>query len=164
MKNHNTILGFDSIGDFLISVSGWKSKLVVGYISVIGALTSMITNYIYEDAKAVYLLAFMMLCDLMTAIYRAYKTKTFTSKRFPRVLLIMVAYVMLLSIGWHMAHQSVLFSWLPGALYTGMISTIFISIVENLVQSKIIKAEFAKQLLDRLKLKDIFKKNEEAKK
>jgi len=151
MKNHNTILGFDSIGDFLISVSGWKSKLVVGYISIIGALTSMITNYIYEDAKAVYLLAFMMLCDLMTAIYRAYKTKSFTSKRFPRVLLIMVTYVMLLSIGWHMAHQSVLFSWLPGALYTGMISTVFISIVENLVQSSLIKAGFLKDIVEKVK-------------
>lgn len=152
-KNHinNTLLGFDSVGDFLISLSGWKSKLIVGYLSIIGALSSLITNYIYNDAKAVYLLAFMMFFDLITASFRAYKNKSFSSRRLPRVFVILVCYVVLLSISWNMAKQSVLFAWLPGALYTGMITTVFISIIENLVQAKIIKSGFAKEIINKFK-------------
>ena len=50
----------------------------------------------------------------------------------------MVTYLCLLSLGWNLAKVHDLFSWVPGTLYFGFITTLAISIIENLHQLRII--------------------------
>jgi len=135
MKNHNeTMLGFTSLNDFASTTFGLKYKLNVLYTSIAGALIGLIEKWIYPDPKFVYLLLFLVLCDFGTAVIRAFKTNTFTSKLFPRFLASLTSYCLIISLGWHLSSTQAVFSWLPGFLFGGFYSVLFISIFENLVE------------------------------
>ena len=160
-KRNNSFFGFLSLSDFTSTLLGLKSKFSVGLCSLIGAITSFITGYIYHDAKAVYFMVFLLLMDALTAVVRAIRTKSFTSKRLPRVLLVMVSYCLMLAVSWNAAKYSPLFVFLPGAVYTGFIAVLITSIAENLMLAKLIPSSIYFELKEKLNPKNFFNKKDE---
>lgn len=162
MKNlpNNTFFGFVSVADFIYTFTGFKYKAFIAISSIIGAISSFITGYIYKSAEAVYFLLFLLFCDLITACYRAWKTNTFTSKRLPRVLILMLSYCLALALAWNASIYVPLLSWLPGFLYAGFVSVLFVSNLENLVYSKLLPGKILSEIKDKINIKNLFKKNE----
>ncbi len=152
VKDNNLMCGFSSIKDLIKSAFGLDHFQTNTIIASIGAISTFITSYIYDDAQAIYVLLGMILFDSMTGILKAFKNNTFSSAKLPRILVIMVLYVSLLSLGWNLAKVDDLFSWLPGTLYFGFISTLVISIIENLHALNIISDEIYGHMKKKMKL------------
>lgn len=150
-KNHNSYLGFDSITDFLQTVFGFKHKATNLYLAAVAGLTSFITNYIWDDAGAVYFMFFLVGADFITGIYKAKKNKVFSSTRFPRAFVSLLVYCLLLAVSWNSANYSSLFTWLPGLMYGGIISTLLLSLIENLQSSGLLKFDLLQLIKDKLK-------------
>jgi phage-related holin len=131
IESNKTFLGFDSLFDFFNTSFGLptiKTNIIASFIAV---CTTFITGYIYNDAGAVYFMLFAIVCDYITGIARAIKSKTFSSRRMPRILITMMFYVMLLALSWNAAKYHMLFYFLPGLVYGGLIATILVSVLEN---------------------------------
>ena len=60
---NKTLFGFESMNDFLTTLFGNpNNKFIIGVFSIYGATTSFISNYIYDNAKAVYFLFISIGC------------------------------------------------------------------------------------------------------
>lgn len=159
LEQNETILGFTSVNDFATTLFGFNNKFGVAVISVIGGLTSLITSYVYSDANAIYFMVALLGMDLLTAIYRAHKTKTFTSKRLPRVLVVLLSYCLMLAISWNAAKfvPLHLFDFLPGMLYTGFITVLVVSIAENLMFAGLLPKDLYLSIKEKLNFTKWFK-------
>lgn len=154
-KNHNSFLGYDSLTDFIESILGVKHYVVNLWLSFVAIISTFITGYIYNDAAAVYFLIFLCAIDFSTGVWKAMKSKTFKSTRFPRAFVSMLIYCLMLSISWKASTFSTFFIWLPSTIYGGLTGTLIISIFENLSALGFINLEFLNTLKDKL---NIFKK------
>lgn len=155
MTKHN-FLGFGSIDDFISSFFGFKTYLINAIPAIALALTTFITGYIYDTASAVYLLWFLMICDWTTGIWKSINAKVFVSYKILRMPIYFVATSLVLSLGWQMAQNSVLFIWLPGLIIGGLYSVFFISIIENLGQLGFLPKSIVALLKKRVGLKTLF--------
>lgn len=151
-KDNNLMLGYESFADLFRSAFGIQNISANFLMSSIGALITFITSYIYDDAQAIFVLVGMIAFDSLTGIMKAIKNKTFSSAKLPRILVILVIYTGLLSLGWNLAKVNDLYSWIPGTLYFGFISTLTISIIENLHQLGIISDSMYKYFQRKLGL------------
>jgi len=131
VKNNTTILGYDSMSDFLHTNLGFASMKWNTIGAALMVLTSFISGYIYNDAQAVYFLLFALSVDGITGTWVAIKQNRFSSARLPRVLLTMVFYCLLLSLSWNAAKFNAIFYFLPGIIYGGLMTTILVSVFEN---------------------------------
>ena len=131
-KENDLMLGYANLQDLATSLFGLKMTVINFIGAVIAVATTFITDYIWNDAKAVYMLLFLVGIDAITGIAKAIKAKTFSSAKLPRVLVIMIAYTTLLGIAWNLSKISPFYDFLPAILYGGFISTLLISIFENL--------------------------------
>ncbi len=148
---NKTLFGFESMNDFLTTLFGNpNNKFIIGVFSIYGATTSFISNYIYDNAKAVYFLFFLLVVDLITAIYRSMKSKTFNSKRLGRVLIVMVSYAVTLSIAWNAGKYSLLFAPLAGLIYNGFVAVNLLSIYENLIAVNLIPTNVGVGLIKKI--------------
>ncbi len=138
MKDNNLMLGYQSIKELCFTAFGLKNAAANIIASFFGGLTTFITAYIYNDAHAIYVLIGFIFLDSLTGILKAIKNKKFSSSKLPRILVIMIIYVSLLSLGWNLSKINDLFSWVPGTLYFGFITTLCVSIIENLHELGII--------------------------
>lgn len=132
VKDNNLMCGYISFADLFKSAFGTEHMHTNLIMAFIGGVTTFITSYIYDDAQAIYVLIGMIAFDSLTGILKALKHNTFSSAKLPRILVIMLLYICLLSLGWNLAKVNDLFSWIPGTLYFGFITTLTISIIENL--------------------------------
>ncbi len=130
-KNNQLMLGYESFTDLTISAFGLKQPIISIIGVIIATLTTFITKYVYDDARAVYTLVAIILLDAITGITRSIKQGKFSSARLPRVLTIILLYTGLLSIGWNLSKTSALYSWIPAMLYGGFVTTLIVSIFEN---------------------------------
>lgn len=156
---HNTcFIGFDSITDFVSTAVGWKNHSINIVIAMLAGVSTFITDYIWDDASAVFFMFFLVVVDFITGVIKSIysKPRTFSSSRLPRAFVILLSYCLLLSIAWNAAHFSVLFLWLPGLIWGGIISTLILSIIENLILLKILDKSAFSAILQ--KLKQIVKK------
>lgn len=151
-KDNNLMLGYESFNDLFRSAFGVDHLTTNFLMSSIGVIITFITSYIYNDAQAIFVLVGMIAFDSLTGIMKAIKNKTFSSAKLPRILVILVIYTGLLSLGWNLAKVNDLYSWIPGTLYFGFISTLTISIVENLHQLGIISDTMYKYFQKKLGL------------
>lgn len=151
MKNNKLFLGFTCMSDFWQTLSGWKYSAINFLMAFCGAITGFITTYIYDDAKAVYFMAFLVGVDFLTGVFKAMKKGNFTSSRLPRAFVILLAYSLLLCMGWQASKYSVLFIWLPGLIYGGLISTLLVSTIENLYLLGLIKKDLLSKIIEKLK-------------
>jgi hypothetical protein len=155
-KDYNdTILGFTSLNDFAQTLLGWKAKYFVGVVSLLGAF---ISKFVYQSAPAIYFLVFLLAVDVLTALIRAIKTKSFTSKRLGRVLPVLLTYMVVLACSFNMAKYSALYSWLPGVIYSGFLAIVFSSICENLILLGWLPADLYNNIKERINIKNLFKK------
>jgi phage-related holin len=125
-------IGFTSPLDFLYSFIGaktWFINLTVGFCA---ALTTFISNYIWDDPAAVFTLWSLMIADWVTGITKSVVNKRFVSFKIWRMPLYFVATSYLLHISWGMAKGNILFTLLPGLVIGGFYSVYFISLLENL--------------------------------
>jgi phage-related holin len=125
-------IGFTSPLDFLYSFIGaktWFINLTVGFCA---ALTTFISNYIWNDPAAVFTLWSLMIADWVTGIAKSVVNKRFVSFKIWRMPLYFVATSYLLHISWGMAKGNILFTLLPGLVIGGFYSVYFISLLENL--------------------------------
>lgn len=150
-KNHNSYLGFDSLSEFFTTVFGLKNSVINLYFAGVAGLTSLITNYIWDDSSAVYFMAFLVASDFISGVYKAKKKKVFSSTRFPRAFVSLLIYCLLLAVSWHAAKHSGLFAWLPGAMYGGIISTLILSLIENLQALGFVKFDLLQTIREKLK-------------
>jgi len=134
MKENKLILGFESTKELFSSILGLKNSFINFLLAMITASTSFITQYIWDDASAVYFMLFLIIVDASTGIWKSIKYRTFSSSKLPRVLVISIIYVLMLAISWNAAKHSTLFIWLPGMVYGGLIGTPLVSIYENFAE------------------------------
>lgn len=135
MKHMNTtFLGFNSLSDYLQTVIGWKYKTCVIISAFIAGVVGFIENWIYPKPELIYLLLVLLIMDVVTAVIRSVKNKTLSSRRLPRIVGVVFTYCTLIALSWHMALYQDIFAWLPAFLFTAFYSTLFLSIVENVVE------------------------------
>ena len=134
MKENKLILGFENTKELFSSILGLKNSFINFLLAMITASSSFITQYIWDDATAVYFMLFLIVVDASTGIWKSIKYRTFSSSKLPRVLVISIIYVLMLAISWNAAKHSTLFIWLPGLVYGGLIGTPLVSIYENFAE------------------------------
>ena len=132
IQENNLILGFKNLKELVTSTFGLKSSFINFCTSTMAIVTSFITNYVWDDASAVYFMLFLIITDAATGVWKSIKYKTFRSSKLPRILVLSILYVLMLSISWNASKFSPLFIWLPGLVYGGLIGTQIVSIYENI--------------------------------
>jgi|TARA_R110000868_G_scaffold17137_3_gene75651 hypothetical protein len=132
IQENNLILGFKSLKELATYIFGIKSSFVNFCTSTLAITTSFITSYVWDDASAVYFMLFLIIADAATGVWKSIKYKTFRSSKLPRILVLSILYVLMLSISWNASRFSPLFIWLPGLVYGGLIGTQIVSIYENI--------------------------------
>jgi phage-related holin len=137
-KNNHLMLGFISWHELFDKIIGIKQSVFNFFLAMAAVTTTFINNYVWDDAKAIYFMLFLIAIDACTGVLKAVKNKSFSSSRLPRILVIMVVYTALLAISWNISKFSPFYYWLPGALYGGFIATLIVSVFENLHELNII--------------------------
>lgn len=148
-------IGFAHPIDFLSSLVGTKTWVINAGIAIAASLTSFVTNYIWDDPKAVFTLWSLMATDWATGIAKSIVNKRFVSFKVWRMPLYFIATSYLLHISWNMAKGNMLFSLLPGLVIGGFYSVYFVSLLENLGEIgllpkalvRILKSKFGLQKL-----------------
>jgi phage-related holin len=153
-NNQNTaMVGFESFNDLLQTIFGLKHKALTFYVASVAATSSFITNYIWDDSSAVYFLVFLLTIDFITGVWKSIKSNKFCSSRLPRAFVTLLVYCLMLSIGWNAAKYSIMFIWLPGVIYGGLISTLLVSVIENLMELGYLPKELYNKLKKIIKSK-----------
>jgi phage-related holin len=145
------LVGFDSVKDFAETAFSPASGKFLFMVSMLGGLSSFITNYIYNDAQAVYLLFALIGLDALTGIVNALKKNTFSSKRLPRILGVTISYTLILGLSWNLSKYNAALDFLPGMIYFGFSSVLFVSIIENLNELGLIPKALAEKILEKIK-------------
>lgn len=153
IQENDKILGFSSFSEFFQCLFGLKNIFVNFLFTLTTTTTSLITNYVWDDAKAVYFLVFVIALDAFTGVLKAIHYKTFSSARLPRIFVIATIYVLMLSLSWNSANFSSLFIWLPGAVYGGLLGTQLVSIYENLSELGYLPKGLFYDIIERIKFK-----------
>ena len=166
VKDNHLMIGYSSLHDLLYSVFGFKTSVFTFLVSFFAGLTAFLTSYVYDDAKAIYTLVAMIGLDAFTGILKSIKHKTFSSARLPRILVIVVLYLSLLGVGWNLSKISSFYVWIPSTLYFGFVTTLVVSIIENMHQLGLISDGVYKTIFGKIELlqKFIFGKNYKGKK
>lgn len=151
MVGNTLIFGFKSFKELFSTIFGFKT---IGFnlsLSFFATTNAFIQDYIYDDAKAVYFLVFLILFDAVTGVWKAIKQRVFCSARLPRILILLVLYVMILGISWNAARFSDFYFWLPPVMYGGMMGTLIVSIFENLMELGYIPNSLYQTVKNRIK-------------
>lgn len=158
MKQEATsgFIGFSSPGDFLNSLIGTKTWFVNTCIAFMAGLTSFITDYIWDDPKAILTLWSLMIADWITGIAKGVVTKRFVSFKIWRMPLYFVATAYILHISWNMAKGNVVYTWLPGLVIGGFYSVYFVSLLENLGAIGLLPKPIVRLLKAKFGLKKLF--------
>ena len=147
-----TFLGFDSIEDFyttLFIVFQFKLYKVVGIITTfLLFINHFIENYIWANVYAYWILILFILIDFIFGVINALKHRRFTYKKFPRFLIKIFVYTILLFVATQSAKVSQIMLFLPPLAYSIFIVSLVYSIWENAADIKIIPQIFLK-ILDR---------------
>ena len=151
-KENDLMLGYANFHDLISSIFGLKLAAINFIAAMIAMFTTFITNYVWDDARAIYILLVLILVDALTGISKAIKAKTFSSAKLPRILVIMVAYTTLLGVTWNVSKVSPFYAFLPAVLYGGFVSTLIVSIFENLHQLKWIPDNIYNLVMTKLEL------------
>lgn len=125
-------IGFTGPLDFLYSLIGAKTWFINLTVAFCVSLSSFVSNYIWDDPKAVFTLWSLMIADWITGIIKGIVNKRFVSFKIWRMPLYFIATSYLLHISWGMAKGNILFTLLPGLVIGGFYSVYFISLLENL--------------------------------
>lgn len=152
--------GFVGADDFLNSLLGIKYWTVNAVFAILGALTTLITGYIWEDPNAIWTLWILMAADWTTGIIKGCTNKKFVSYKLWRMPLYYVATSFVISISWWMSKSSVVFSILPSIVIPGFYSVYFVSMFENLGEIGLLPKTIVTLLKKRFGLKKLMEKEQ----
>lgn len=180
MKNaQKFLLGFNSPSDFLGTIFGAKAFMFNIWLSGVAALTTFITDYVWDSSHAVYALLSLMIFDWVLGVYLSvratmllrycgdqlseekkieYNRRRFSSKKFPRIFVAIIISFWLLSVAWNLSKASLFFVWLPGVIYGGFTGTYVISMWENLTEMGFFSKEILILVKEKLDPTKFFKK------
>lgn len=147
ITRNKSFFGFQSLKDYTTTLFCFNHLTLLSISTMIGIVSSFITDYLYNSSHAIYTLLFLVGADCITGIYRAIKLKTFTSQRLPRILIVLISYIGLLSMSWHLAIDIPLLSFLPSIIFFGLTTTTLISIIENLDALGILQHSLVNKIL-----------------
>lgn len=133
-----------------------KSITTIALI-IITFLTTLIENYIYSSAGAVWFLFSLYGIDWLTGVIKAVKLRQFNSKNFGRIAVSLVGAVLLLFMAFNAAKYSAIFFWLPSTIYAVLTGQQIISISENLMLIGAIKKNIFHFLSQKFSLENITK-------
>ena len=151
-------LGFTSFSDFSSSLLGVKTWVVNTILAAIGIITTFISNYLWDDPNAVWLLWALMGADWATGIAKSVKNKRFVSYKFWRMPLYFVATSAVLAFSWWMSKTYSVFYPLPSIAMCGFYSVYFVSILENLGEIGLLPKAFVRVLKTRFGFKKLIDK------
>jgi hypothetical protein len=149
--------GYSSIGDFINTLINKDYAIIKFILVVVAMIPTFITDYIYDDARAIYTLLFLFLADLFTGSWAALKNKTFSSFKFGRILPAMTLAFLLLSVVYNLAKSSIYFTFLPSLFYAIISSQLLFSLIENAAKLGFIDNSTLQALKKKLDIKRLFK-------
>lgn len=155
---HTGFLGFESFADFWESFLGVKHYVINLLVAMVGGITSFITDYMWDDANAVWTLWVLMGADWGTGMLKGMINKRFVSYKIFRMPLYYVATSFVISISWHMAKGNILFIPLPGIVMAGFYAVYFTSMLENLGEIGVLPKPLVKVLKTKFGLKKVVDK------
>ena len=150
--------GFCSFNEVWQTIINLKIFTSHFWLTIITFLSTFITTYIWESTHAYYTLIFLLMVDFITGVAKGIKFKCFSSRKFSRIVVILIAYTSLLSIAFNLAKASVVYFFLPNLIFTLLTSTALISIVENLGELGILKKDLIDFIKSKVSLKNLLKK------
>jgi hypothetical protein len=166
MSKNETIqgayFGFDGLNDFVQHLLGLRTWVANFVIALVAVTTTFITNYVWDDSSAIYTLWGLMMLDWTIGVYNATVSKTFSSRRFPRMIVYLFLTSCMIAISWWLSKSSALFYFLPALIYGGFCSVYFISLVENFAVLGVLPKSFEKLIHKYFGLKALDKKISEA--
>lgn len=136
----NLIFGYNSVYDFLDSNFGLQNTLPHFILSTFFGILGQIFNYQYNNELCIIILGIGLAITSILGIIKSIKNKLFTSDRFPRILIRMLLYTILLGISWEISNVSEYFNWIPGVFFGGFLSISIIGSIKNF--SRIFKTNF----------------------
>lgn len=151
-------MGYTSITDFFCSIFGLSYIKAVSFAGILTALTSIITNYIYDTPIAIYTLWALYSFDFVTGFMCAWKQGTISSAKLPRMIINLFFMTCLISISWWMANSLWAFQPLPGFIIGVAYSTLFISLLENLSKMNVLPKTVHEYILKHFSIHKIAKK------
>lgn len=151
-------LGFESAKDFWESFLGFKHWIINIIAGAIGGMTTFITDYVWDDANAVWTLWILMGADWLTGIIKGMINKRFVSYKLFRMPLYYLATSFVLSMAWNMAKGNILFVPLPGIVMAGFYAVYFTSMLENLGEIGLLPKALVKVLKAKFGLKKVVDK------
>lgn len=163
-KNENipeAYFGFSNFQDFFQHLLGLRSWAANATVALFAATTTFITSYIWDTPSAIYTLWGLMILDWIVGVYNAAKNKSFSSRRFPRMIVYLFLTSCMIAISWWLAKSSILFYFLPAIVYGGFCSVYFISLVENFAILGVLPKNFERIIHKYFGLKALDKKIEE---
>lgn len=149
-------LGFDGLNDFFTSTFGLKAAVISITSATFAAVTSIITQYVWDDARAIYVLCGLIIFDAMTGVVRSIQEKTFAATKLPRFLVNLVLYNGMLALGWNLSKISPMYFWIPGMLYGGFIATVGLSIFKDMHSLGYIPSYMHKAIMEKVGLVQTF--------
>ena len=153
-------LGFAGVDDFFASLLGVKNWTINATVALLGAITTFITGYIFNDPTAIWTLWILMGADWATGIVKGAVNKRFVSYKLWRMPLYYVATSFVISISWWMSKSSAIFSILPSIVVTGFYSVYFVSMLENLGEIGLLPKTIVNLLKKRFGLKKLMEREE----
>lgn len=131
LKHLFELYGFNGFGDFISTALGLK-YVKINMVGMIGAvLIQYFTNFFCESVETLLILYFLMAIDLFTGSMKAIRRKTFSSRKFSRIWLLVVFNSLLIFISWMVANNNFLFKYIPSIVSGGLFTTYLISFIEN---------------------------------
>lgn len=152
--------GFENVYDFITSLFGAKSLTINTAGALIATTSSFITDYMWDTYQAVYVLWALMLCDWITGLTYAIKSKTYWSRKNFRMPIYFVATSTLLSLSWWLAKSNIFFYPLPSVVYGGFCAVYLSSLVENAGKLGWLPKKMAKVIANRFGLKELLNKSD----
>ncbi len=155
-SNNKQILGYMNFEDLASSLFGLKASVVTVIGAFFATITTVITEYVWDDARAIYVLFAFIIFDAISGILRSVRDGTFTLSRLPRIVVIFVLYTGMLAVSWNLAQVSPVYFWVPSVLYGGFIVTLAISVFENVYVLGYIPEYMYKTIMEKVGLVQSF--------
>lgn len=154
-------LGFSSVKDFSYSFVGAKSWSLNTILAIGGSITTFITNYVWDDATAVYVLWILMAADWITGISKSIKNKRFVSYKLWRMPIYYVATTVVLGLAWWISKMYAVFYPIPAVAMCGFYSVYFVSLLENLGELGFLPKPMVRLLKNKFGLRKLFPNEKE---
>jgi len=158
METSRGYFGFKSFSDFCHTIINGDFAVVKWTLAFIAGAGGFITEYIYDDERAVWTLIALFGVDLVTGVWKAIKSNTFSSFKLGRFVPAFTFSFLFLALTWNVSRSSIYFLPLPGILYAIMAGQLIASIFENATEIGLIPPGFIGQMKQHFSITNIKKR------